>query len=268
MRKNLYEILSNKDIDLRKEYLRIYSFFYISKYYDGYIDATLENHINNNFNLLNKKLTHRCISFADFNDSYGFNFIVQRQNIDIDYLILFAEYVVNLVYAYSQCASDFINDDLFNIVRHIMDCMDDIGFKTLEKEDLIIFTEKNPVAISVAETVGDELSYSVLEYNHHRMKGDLLKKKNILKIMAEDLEPDRNKLNGINKNLTSDLFQLFNRFIRHNSSKDKFITNMSEEQIEDVYDDIYQMWLLAKMQLEQANRSDKIKKLINDINVK
>lgn len=239
--------------------------FYNIKYFDGYKSDTLENHIKENFNLLNKNLIHRCISIKDFNESYGFNFIEHPKDLKIDYLVSFCEYVTNLVYAYYQCTSGTIRQELINLIKNIIECMDDIGYKSIEKGNIFIFIENNPVAISVAEAVSDELSYSVLEYNHHKMKGDLATKKNILKNMADNLEPDRNKLNGINKNFTSDLFQLFNSFIRHNK-ENKFITNMSKGEVEDVYDDIYQMWLLAKIQLEQANRSKRIEILINGIN--
>ncbi len=73
-------------------------------------------------------------------------------------------------------------------------------------------------------------------------------------------------MNSINKNFTTDLFQLFNKFIRHNSSENQYISQMSNSELESVYDEIYQMWLLAKMQLEYAKMKSYIDDLINKIN--
>ena len=41
---------------------------------------------------------------------------------------------------------------------------------------------------------------------------------------------------------------------------------MSNSELESVYDEIYQMWLLAKMQLEYAKMKSYIDDLINKIN--
>ena len=54
--------------------------------------------------------------------------------------------------------------------------------------------------------------------------------------------------------------------VRHDSSQDTYISNMTSSNLEEVYDDIYQMWLLAKMQLEYSNRSKIIDELIKNIN--
>ena len=87
----------------------------------------------------------------------------------------------------------------------------------------------------------EDLSYSILEYNHHRLKGDLVSKKNILKKMAENIELERRDLNSINRSFTSDLFQLLNKFIRHNSSDNIYISQMSDSELERAYDEIYQL---------------------------
>lgn len=144
--------------------------------------------------------------------------------------------------------------------------MEDIGYEFIEKEFMVIFAEKNPVTIAVAETVKEVLAYSLLEYNHYRLKGDLHSKKNILKNMADDIETERKALNNINKSFASDLFQLLNKFIRHNNSENPFISQMSDSELEAVYDEIYQMWLLAKMQLEHVKRKNTVSELINKIN--
>lgn len=262
MRKNILEILNSADIDIEKEYSRIYSMFYYPYEYGG---TPLASVVEKNFRKLDRRLIHRCLSLEDFDETYGYYFEVQPQNFDIDYLISFSEYVANFVYALFR--GNILNrEELVKVMGHIKECMEDIGYQHIEKDAIIIFVEKNPAAIAVAEITKDDLAYSVLEYNHHKLKGDLISKKNILKNMADDIESDRKTLNNINKNFASNLFQLMNKFVRHDSSQDTYISNMTSSNLEEVYDDIYQMWLLAKMQLEYSNRSKIIDELIKNIN--
>lgn len=84
--------------------------------------------------------------------------------------------------------------------------------------------------------------------------------------MADSIERERNALKSINSNFTSDLFQLFNKFIRHDNSDNKNISNMLDEELESIYDDMYQMWLLAKLELKQNERNKRIKDLIKNLN--
>lgn len=241
--------------------------YYYMPYNNGFNNATLAEHVAENFRKLDKNLIHRCLSIEDFDETYGFRFVEQPQNFSLDYLISFAEYVTNLVYALMRSGNfGFDQNGLFEFIEHIKDCMEDIGYEFIEKEFMVIFVEKNPVTIAVAETVNEDIAYSLLEYNHYRLKGDLDRKKNILKNMADDIETERKSLNNINKSFASDLFQLLNKFIRHNNSENTFISQMSDSELEAVYDEIYQMWLLAKMQLQYTKRKNVISELINKIN--
>lgn len=267
MRRNIYDILKNGKIDVKKEYLRIYELFYYRPFAVGIMVAPLIEHITEGFTKLDKRLIGRCLSIDDFNETYGYKFVECPQDFNIDYLISFSEYVVNFVYAFLRYGTWKSQEfELIDVIEHVRGCMEDIGYQFVEKDKIIIFVEKNPMSESVAEIVKDELSYSVLEYNHHALKGDLATKRNILKNMADDIENDRKSLNGINRSFTSDLFQLFNKFIRHDNSDNKFISTMSQSDVENVYDEIYQMWLLAKMQLEQSKRNESISKLLEMIN--
>ena len=252
---------------LDKEYSRIYSLFYETE--TGYgIYESLESIVEDNFCALPRYLIGRCLSLDDFNITNGFYFVPQPNDFSIETLIEISEYVINFVIALmnSDSVNVIDNDTLYNVVMHIESCMEDVGYRRVDKEEIIIFVENNPAAVSVSEIVEPHLSYSVLEYNHHRLKGDLETKKIILKKMADDIEPEKSKLKSINNNFTSDIFQLFNAFIRHNNSDKDFISEMTDAELEEAYDDIYQMWLLAKLQLEYNSNSERIKKLKESIN--
>lgn len=265
MRKNLHEILKNAKLDIASEYERIYTLFCKEYVSYNYRKNSIENHVSSYFKELNKDLIGRCISLHDFNETHGFCFVEYPSNFDLDYLVDFSEYSINLVEALHD-ADDHAEGsyNLDDFVEHVIDTMEAVGYVPIEKDDIILFVKNNPAAMSVAETVDDDLSYSVLEYDHHSLKGDLQQKKNILKNMADDIEPQRKKLERINKKFASDLFQLLNKFIRHNNDIE-YIKNLNDQELEKIYDEIYQMWLLAKMQLEYYENKPEIDNVIKEI---
>ena len=70
-----------------------------------------------------------------------------------------------------------------------------------------------------------------------------------------------------------DLFDLYNNFhLRHNNEEGRFkkpyVVNMSNEEREPYYDDIYQMSLLAFLLLDNEDRKERITELISNINRK
>lgn len=119
-------------------------------------------------------------------------------------------------------------------------------------------------------------SLRIQSYIEPSMHGNLESKKQILLKLAEQLEPKEPLLKGINKTFSSDLFMLINSCnIRHNnisidSPKYKHhIAKMSKDELEHTYDEIYQMCLLAIMQLEHLERKKCVDELKDKIvNVK
>lgn len=59
---------------------------------------------------------------------------------------------------------------------------------------------------------------------------------------------------------------MLQKFIRHNNSDNSYIANMTPQETETAYDDIYQMWLLAKLELANVERNSRIKELLGKIN--
>ena len=120
----------------------------------------------------------------------------------------------------------------------------------------------------VSEMLPPTLSYKVIEYNHHSMKGDLERKQATLKLLADQLEARKDELNSINSSLKSDLFFLFNNInIRHNNvdpksnSYKEAVADMPDNELEEWYDRTYDMCLYAFMTLEQTDRNAKVKEL-------
>lgn len=264
-RKNLSQILKEAKIDYRREYDRLYQIFY--ELGTGQGDDVLRDACAKAF--WNMPMRGTCLSLDDFDEVYGINFEKDPEDFDLNYLLNFCEYTHNLViytsfnhweYGFYDPQTVFQNQ-LHNVV-------DLIGYKFIQDEDtqVHILVPCKQEALAVAEIVDKKIAYSVLEYNHHGLKGNLAKKKAILKLMADDIEPQRKVLNGINKTLADNLFQMLQKFVRHNNEDNPYIKGLSPEELESCYDDIYQMWLLAKLEIDNLERKKRVETILQKIN--
>ena len=102
--------------------------------------------------------------------------------------------------------------------------------------------------------------------------GDLEKKKQILRDMGDDLEPKRPKLKEINNGLSSSIFYMLNNLnIRHNnvskgeSNYKEYVAKMKPDEIEEWYDELYQMMLLAYLMLDNVDRKKRFDVLKKNI---
>ena len=152
-----------------------------------------------------------------------------------------------------------------HIVDTMMAVVEKAGFELRNVDDEDIIVEKSATASEVAEKV-PELADVIIEYNHYLLRGNLGSKRLLLKQIADALEPKRKTLEGINKEQTSNFFELVNAMnIRHNNldPTDKgnynpvFASYTSAEQ-EEWYDLIYEQALMLFMLLEQQDRNKKI----------
>ena len=91
-------------------------------------------------------------------------------------------------------------------------------------------------------------------------------------MFADLLEPKRDELETVDKKFASDLFYTFNNFnIRHNNvdpagpKYKKPVGDLTKEQLESWYDEVYQMCLLAFMRLEHVPRKQEFDMLKDKI---
>ncbi len=268
MRKNFAEILKSAKIDIKKEYEKLYEMLYDQDLDNGYGPKTsLYDEYNENF--IHMWFRGTSLSLEDFDDEYGFDFDKYPPNFDIEYLIRFCEYFYNLSTAYMGVPNLLDRYNVTLITQQIYRVIEKIGYMPAEQDGFTIFVEKSIPAIAVSEIVPNELSYKVISYNHHSMKGNLENKKETLLKLANLLEGKRKQLKSINSSLEDDLFYAFNNLnLRHNnkdiSYKEKYkkhIADMSNTELENWYDEIYQMCLLAFLEIEQIAR----KKSFNEL---
>ena len=258
------QVLKNASIDIRKEYDRLYEMFYTQRHIKGH---TIYDCCGNCF--MDFPFRGTCISLEDFEECHDIAFYDYPDDFDIYYLVSFCEYSYNLVkhtIGYYQAYVDTFAD----YIRQVLKVIEIINYMPNESEGGIIdFVPKDGAVISVAEIVNKEISYKVIDYNHHSMKGDLDGKRSILLTLAGSLEPKRQLLKQINSQMETDLFFLLNNVnIRHNNSDPTNKSNyhpcveaMNDEEIEQWYDDTYQMCLLAFLELDNLDRKERVSQL-------
>ena len=153
-------------------------------------------------------------------------------------------------------------------LQQVKTVIEEIGYMETIEQNITLFVPKKQEAIAVSEIVAPEISYKVLEYNHYTMKGDIARKRETLRILADKLEPRRIELAAINKELANNVFFMFNNMnIRHNNCAEgdknykKVVAKMSQDELESWYDETYQLCLLAFLELDNVERTKKVAEL-------
>lgn len=134
-----------------------------------------------------------------------------------------------------------------------------LGHKVVLIDNKRIIVENNVFANEAAQAVTEfadiKEALSVLEYNHFSNKGNIERKKEILKKIADLLEPWRKPLNKSSElkdllkanndkiQALEKLFYMYNKLnIRHNN-EDQMLTELSDQEIESWYDKVYTLSL-------------------------
>lgn len=158
---------------------------------------------------------------------------------------------------------------------HLRDVMDDILEQynqtayIQEDNECVLVIEDKPEVTAVAEIVPESLALDVIRYNHRLLKGDLDAKKSILIALGSELEPRRKELEEKDKKLAANIFFMLNNMdIRHNNRDEKdpskykkYVADMNDTQLEEWYDELYQMMLLALLLLDNIERQKSIDEL-------
>ena len=257
VRKSFAQILKSANVNLRAEYTRLYKMFFDS----GSDGDSVCDCISRSF--ATHPLRGTCLTFKEFNKQYGFSFSRVPTDFTIDDYLNLAEYVYNLIMYFDDCyfLSPYSKNYFFQQINMVIES---IGYMYAQDEGITIFVPKVPAAIAVAESnsIPEKLSYELIAYNHHSKKGNLEGKRSLLLALGDLLEPRRKEINKIDSTFCTDLFYLLNNLnIRHNNTAPapnpkyrQAVASMSREDLENWYDDTYQMCLLAFLRLDHQER--------------
>lgn len=217
----------------------------------------------------------RCVDVEDFFSLLDYKVLWVAAIGDMNALMTLIEIVYNFWYITDRRTSLQYQQDSdgrnFLLLKKIMDdCLAQYNYKGEyfpHLEQLIVIEDK-PEATAVAEIVDNDLGYKVLRYSHYMLKGDLQAKKDILLALGANLEPKRAQIKAIDKALEDGIFYILNNLnLRHNNTAEgdkhykKAVAEMDSAILENWYDELYQMMLLAYLQLDQVDRNTRVNAL-------
>lgn len=277
-RKNIFEILkSNYNINL--EFEKITALFedkciqysqnigftqYRTLYY------SLENMIDEIFPTW--KARGSCVCCKNMRQELGINDIHKKTNFTEDYILTCLEYYKNIFILFinrvapklDHYAYSYLNS--FHMLNPNMDkLLDYLNYEqhVFEKEEMVILIPKNPAATAVAEISSENTAMAILMYHHASLKGQLEEKRDILRRIAKEYEPLLNKeIEGFHDYFDKANNMLNNLDIRHNNTegrhKNVLATSLSDEELENWYDELYQLLLFCVLIKDNKERKDKM----------
>lgn len=271
-RRTFLDILNSEDIDIAAEYRSLHSLFY-KKHNEINSCFSLYEIINGNFTDLPMHGT--CFTLDEFDERKGLFFIDVEEDDDLDNLLSFMEYIINLTNQAAtviSSASWTQSNAIDFVIAHLLKICEKINYQFVKVDSIYILSESNPLAIEAAQTISEEKSYLPFQYTHHSLAGDLESKRGILRNLGHELESKRDALKEVDPKLESDLFFCLNNLnIRHNNVDGNSpnhkppIARMSDDEIEKWYDYTYRMTLVALAKLGEYPGPKQIDELKEEI---
>lgn len=284
VRKNIFEILESK-YDIKEEFEVIRQLFIqpCIVYYHGFDKGQLiplEQAIEISC-FYSWKQRNGCISLANMKDKLGVDAI---QTPNIEDMIVCLEYYSNIVYLANLKIyfSDFhiansnqktpqfimLEDNIELLLNHL-----NYEKHIFSEEEKIILTPKNPAATAVAEISSEDTAMSILMYNHSSLKGQLAEKKDIIRRIAQEYEPVLDKpIEGYTEYFKTAKNMLNNLDIRHNNKagkkKNELATNLNNAELENWYDELYQLLLFCVLIKDNKERKDKMTEFLKGLKKK
>ena len=224
----------------------------------------------------------RCLSFDDFLDTIKYSMIEQQAPDSENMFLIYMELAYNVWHMVDSfiskntemCKWGADGIELKRLMDEILSEMNQKAYYDPETERCLIGEDSAQVTAAV-EATEPETASQILHYNHRQLAGDLEKKKSILNSLAKYLEGRELELKSVcGKQLATDLNSAFNNLdIRHNNTtpRDSFdykekLATMPPEELEKWYDDIYQLILLAILEMDNVERRKKLRTLVQEIN--
>lgn len=265
-RKNLYEVLEQREINVEEEMNRLFAQLYEET--DTPIGSvSIVGNIDDDFVNLIREYHISADCFRDLLSDCGLNQSNNGEVHRIDDLFLLIEIITMCINSETFQVYALTNQ-LENIKARINNIMEKTHHKIVDisnsKVKKLIVISNDECIDQAAELVysdDPDLALSILGYSHYSEKNNLVAKREILLKVANYLEPRLKREHGNNrKDLTPrDILYAFNNFsIRHNSSNQ---ISASDAEMNDLYDMLYREILWYILLPEHKKFSEKVNKL-------
>lgn len=286
-RKNIFDLLKDR-YNTNNEFRKITELFNsklvqqeISSFARGYTNYyTLEEMVEDVF--FDWKGRGSCISCQDMREELEINKIIDDTKRTIDDIIIALEYYGNIFNLFFKKVApklptyEYATHHNLDILCENMDkLLDYLNYEqhVFEKEEMVILTPKNPAATAVAEISSEDTAMSILMYHHASLRGQLEEKRDILRRIAKEYEPLLNtEIEGFHDYFDKANNMLNNLDIRHNNTegrhKNALVTNLTDEELENWYDELYQLLLFCVLIKDNKDRKDKMTEFLKGLKEK
>ncbi len=287
-RKNIFEILEEQ-YNISKEFDKITTLFntpLIQHTYEiGYSqrrreEYTLEQIIDIDFYKWRGRGT--CISYKNMREELGIDNLIRKNTKNAGEILHCLEYYENINSFFIKkicprllCNEYSLRNEWEILIKNICILLDHLNYEKviLEEEEKVILIPKNPAATAVAEISSEDTAMAILMYHHTSLKGQLAEKKDILRRIAQEYEPILDKpIEGYTDYFKTAANMLNNLDIRHNNkagkNKNALATNLSDEKLENWYDELYQLLLFCVLIKDNKKRKDKMSEFLKGLNKK
>lgn len=275
MRRTFFDLLKNSKVDVNFELQKLNNLFIQDCCFHRRKSYSLHDLVAENFAKYYKRREH----FLSLQELLNAIYLECFDISEFDKYFLYAEMYVDLISMLDNLDNQEIESQKNIIKTQIERVISSLGYKFIVIDDRQIIVENNVFANEAAQAVTAfadiKEALSILEYNHFSNKGNIERKKEILKKIADLLEPWRKPLNKSSElkdllkanndkiQALEKLFYMYNKFnIRHNN-EDQMLTGLSNQEIESWYDKIYTISLFVILGKDVAKILADFNKFVN-----
>lgn len=275
MRKNIFEILESR-YNTFSEFVVIEQLFNSpllidNRYYVNGNQTTIVNAVNNTC-FYKWKQRGTCLTAEDMMkklDLTGLKALADEGK------ICKLEYICNMVYLVNTnlFSPQFTKTyEFFMFEQNIKILLEHLNYEehVFDEDEKVILIPKNPAATAVAEISSEDTAMAILMYHHASLKGQLEEKRKLLQSIANEYEDLlKNPIDGFTEYFKTARGMLNNLNIRHNNrdgkNKKELVLNLTDLELENWYDELYQLLLFCVLIKDNKERKDNMAEFLKDL---
>ena len=243
----------------------------IVRYYAGSwsTEESIESTIDKNIWFSQWKHRQSCISCSHMRKVLFIDRI--KNSTEIEDITFCLEYYINMYKLFLKNLPlldlGTLSDNFTILQENINTLIGYLNHHTVNDNGKYLIVPKNPQGTSAAEVSSKQTGIAILKYHHALLKGNLDEKRKLLNEIALEYELILKKPPTSNPVFEKTRGLLNNLHIRHNNQEGKQAKNLPDN-LEEWYDELYQMLLLCILENDNIPRMEKAKGLMDSINTK